>query len=54
MLFKLDNAFGSRIRQLRQQYVSPSEVEDTIRRTIHAQLENAPLRLINTITGNIC
>ncbi|KAG1775976.1 hypothetical protein EV702DRAFT_1269226 [Suillus placidus] len=54
MLSKLDDAPDPQIRQLRQQYVSQSEVEDAIRRAIHAQLENAPLRLINTITGHIC
>ncbi|KAG2341450.1 WD40 repeat-like protein [Suillus weaverae] len=54
MLSKLDEAPEPQIRQLRQQYVSPPEVEDTIRRAILAQLENAPLRLINTITGHIC
>ncbi|KAG2340652.1 WD40 repeat-like protein [Suillus weaverae] len=43
MLSKLDDAPDPQIRQLRQQYV-----------TIHAQLENAPLRLIDTITGHIC
>ncbi|KAG1814093.1 hypothetical protein EV424DRAFT_1348915 [Suillus variegatus] len=54
MLSKLDNASDSRIRQLRQKYVSPSEVEDAVRRTIHAQLDNAPLRQINTSTGRLC
>ncbi|KAG2340691.1 hypothetical protein BDR05DRAFT_500149 [Suillus weaverae] len=54
MLSKLDDAPDPQIRQLRQQYVSQSEVEDAIRRAIHAQLENAPHRLINTITGHIC
>ena len=33
--------------ELRQQYVSPSDVEDAIRGAIHAQLENAPLRLLD-------
>ncbi|KAG1814090.1 hypothetical protein EV424DRAFT_42587 [Suillus variegatus] len=54
MLSKLDDAPDPRIRQLRQQYVSPSEVKDAIRRVIRAQLENAPLRLINTSTGRLC
>ncbi|KAG2089251.1 uncharacterized protein F5147DRAFT_764608 [Suillus discolor] len=54
MLSKLDDAPDPQIRQLRQQYVSPSEVKDAIRRAIHAQLENAPLRLINTSTGRLC
>ncbi|KAG1890608.1 uncharacterized protein F5891DRAFT_986917 [Suillus fuscotomentosus] len=54
MLSKLDDAPDPQIRQLRQQYASPSEVEDAIRQAIHAQLENAPLRLINTSTGRLC
>ncbi|KAG1817625.1 WD40-repeat-containing domain protein [Suillus subaureus] len=49
---ELDDVPDPQIRQLRQQYVSPSEV--AIRRAIDAKLENAPLRLINTITGDIC
>ncbi|KAG1821965.1 WD40-repeat-containing domain protein [Suillus subaureus] len=54
MLSKLDDSPDPRIRQLRQKYVSLSEVEDAIRRAIHAQQENAPLRLINTSTGRLC
>ncbi|KAG2360568.1 hypothetical protein BDR07DRAFT_1412015 [Suillus spraguei] len=40
--------------ELHQQYTSPSEAEDTIRQAVHAQLENAPLRLLNTSTGRLC
>ncbi|KAG2346916.1 WD40 repeat-like protein [Suillus weaverae] len=54
MLSKLDDAPDPRIRQLRQQYVSPSEAYDTIRRAIDAHLENAPLRLVHTFTGHLC
>ncbi|KAG2087180.1 uncharacterized protein F5147DRAFT_764851 [Suillus discolor] len=54
MLSKLDDALDSRIRQLRKQYVSPSRVENAIQQAIHTHLDNAPLRLINTITGKIC
>ncbi|KAG2151687.1 uncharacterized protein EDB93DRAFT_270055 [Suillus bovinus] len=54
MLSKLDDPLDPEILQLRQQYVRPSEVEDAIQRAIHAQLENAPLRLINTSTGRLC
>ncbi|KAG0708301.1 WD40-repeat-containing domain protein [Suillus ampliporus] len=50
----LDDAPDPQIRQLRQQHVNPSEVEDVIQRAIHAQLENAPLRLLNTFTGRLC
>ncbi|KAG2033023.1 WD40-repeat-containing domain protein [Suillus americanus] len=42
------------MRQLCQQHISPSEVEDAIQRAIHAQLENAPLHLINTYPGLLC
>ncbi|KAG0698778.1 heterokaryon incompatibility protein-domain-containing protein, partial [Suillus ampliporus] len=54
MLSKLDDVSDQKIRQLRQRYVSPSEVDDAILRVIHAQLENAPLRLLNTSTGRLC
>ncbi|KAG0697042.1 hypothetical protein DFH29DRAFT_1071817 [Suillus ampliporus] len=54
MLSKLDDAPEARIRQLRQQYVSLSEAEDVIRRAVWIELENAPLRLINTSTGLLC
>ncbi|KAG1821967.1 WD40-repeat-containing domain protein [Suillus subaureus] len=37
-----------------QRYVSPPEVEDAIRQAIYTQLENAPLRLINTSSGCLC
>src|SRR6267154_6247003 len=40
--------------ELRQQYVSASEAEDAIQEAIHAQLDNAPHRLINTSTGYLC
>jgi hypothetical protein len=42
------------VTELRQQYVSPSDVEDAIRRAIWIELENAPLRLLNTHTGLLC
>ncbi|KAG1741840.1 uncharacterized protein EDB91DRAFT_1336214 [Suillus paluster] len=51
MLSKLENAPEAQIRELRQQYVSPSEVENAIRRVVWIELENAPLRLLNTSTG---
>jgi hypothetical protein len=40
--------------ELRQQYVSPSEVDNTTRQVVHVQLENAPLRLLDTSTGHLC
>ncbi|KAG0702983.1 hypothetical protein DFH29DRAFT_470207 [Suillus ampliporus] len=54
MLSKLDHASNPRTQKLRQQYVSLSEVDDAIRRAIHARLEDAPLRLLNTSTGRLC
>ncbi|KAG2338406.1 hypothetical protein BDR05DRAFT_1004224 [Suillus weaverae] len=54
MLSKLDDAPEAQIRDLRQQYVSPSEAEDAIRRAVWIKLENAPLRLLNTSTGLLC
>ncbi|KAG2151526.1 WD40-repeat-containing domain protein [Suillus clintonianus] len=54
MLSKLDGSPDAQIRKLRQQYGSPSDVEYVVRRAIHSQLENAPIRLINTSTGNLC
>jgi hypothetical protein len=41
----------SRSADLRQQYVSPSEVEDAIQRAVWIELEYAPFRLLNTSTG---
>ncbi|KAG1789554.1 uncharacterized protein HD556DRAFT_778316 [Suillus plorans] len=54
MLSKLDDAPEVQIRSLRQQYVCPSQAEDAIRRAVWIELENAPLRLLNTSTGLLC
>ncbi|KAG0697521.1 hypothetical protein DFH29DRAFT_146281 [Suillus ampliporus] len=54
MLLKLDDAPDAQIRTLHQQYASPSEVQEIIRRVIDARLESAPLRLIDTSTGRLC
>ncbi|KAG1793138.1 uncharacterized protein HD556DRAFT_522194 [Suillus plorans] len=54
MLSKLDDSPDPQIRDTRQQYVSPSEAEDTIRKAALDELENAPLRLLNTSTGLLC
>jgi hypothetical protein len=70
MLSKLDDAPGIQTRsepliihlstcltfstELRQQYLRPSQVERAIRQVIDAQLENAPLRVLNTTTGLLC
>ncbi|KAG0704041.1 hypothetical protein DFH29DRAFT_997923 [Suillus ampliporus] len=51
---KLDDTSDAQIQKLRHKYVSPSEVEDAIRQVIHTQLDNAPLRLLNTSTGRLC
>ncbi|KAG1796080.1 uncharacterized protein HD556DRAFT_1307288 [Suillus plorans] len=50
MLSKLDDSPEAQIRDLRQQYVSPSEAEDAIQRVVRIELECAPLRLLNTST----
>ncbi|KAG1799936.1 uncharacterized protein HD556DRAFT_1525177 [Suillus plorans] len=54
MLSMLDNAPDVQTRNLRQQYLRPSEVERAIRRVIDAQLDNAPLRVLHTTTGLLC
>ncbi|KAG1734151.1 heterokaryon incompatibility protein-domain-containing protein [Suillus lakei] len=55
MLSKLDDDPNARMQKLRQHYPSRSEVLDTtVRPAIHAHLENAPFRLINTSTGRLC
>ncbi|KAG1898597.1 uncharacterized protein F5891DRAFT_1174098 [Suillus fuscotomentosus] len=54
MLSKLDEAPEAHIRDLRQQYVCPSEAEDAIRKAVIIELTNAPLRLLNTSTGILC
>ncbi|KAG1793190.1 uncharacterized protein HD556DRAFT_1527681 [Suillus plorans] len=54
MLSKLDDSPDAQIRDLRQQYVCPSEAEDAIQRAVWLKLEYAPLRLLNTFTGILC
>ncbi|KIK40720.1 hypothetical protein CY34DRAFT_806895 [Suillus luteus UH-Slu-Lm8-n1] len=54
MLSKLDDAPDIQTQELRQQYLRPSEVERAIRWVIDAQLENAPLRVLDTTTGLLC
>jgi tetratricopeptide (TPR) repeat protein len=54
MLSKLDDAPEAQIRDLRQQYVCPSEIEDAIQRAVWIEFEYAPLRLLNTSTGLLC
>ncbi|KAG2743639.1 hypothetical protein P692DRAFT_201794691, partial [Suillus brevipes Sb2] len=54
MLSKLDDAPDIQTRELRQQYLSPSGVERAIQWVIDAQLDNAPLRVLDTTTGLLC
>ncbi|KAG1793194.1 uncharacterized protein HD556DRAFT_525963 [Suillus plorans] len=54
MLSKLDDSPEAQTRDLRQQYVCPSEAEDAIQRAVWIELEYAPLRLLNTATGLLC
>lgn len=54
MLSKLDNNSDMQLRELRQQYLSLSETDNIIRKVICAQLDDAPLRLLDTTTGLLC
>ncbi|KIK39172.1 hypothetical protein CY34DRAFT_808550, partial [Suillus luteus UH-Slu-Lm8-n1] len=54
MLSKLDDAPDIQTQELRQQYLRPSQVERAVRQVIDAQLENAPLRVLDTTTGLLC
>ncbi|KAG2335861.1 hypothetical protein BDR05DRAFT_205965 [Suillus weaverae] len=54
MLSKLDHAPDTETRKLCQQYLRPSEVDRAIRKVIDAQLENAPLRVLDTTSGLLC
>ncbi|KAG2738605.1 WD40 repeat-like protein [Suillus brevipes Sb2] len=42
------------LHELRQQYLTPPEVERAIQWVIDAQLDNAPLRVLDTTTGLLC
>ncbi|KAG2356380.1 hypothetical protein BDR07DRAFT_1380857 [Suillus spraguei] len=54
MFAKLEDAHDAEMQNLRKQYASPSESECIIRRAIDQQLDTAPLRLLNTVTGFLC
>ncbi|KAG1758138.1 heterokaryon incompatibility protein-domain-containing protein [Suillus occidentalis] len=54
MLSRLDNAPEMQLRELRQQYLSLSEADNAIQKVIHAQLDDAPLRLLDTTSGLLC
>ncbi|KAG2142888.1 uncharacterized protein EDB93DRAFT_597938 [Suillus bovinus] len=54
MLSKLDNAPDTETRKLRHQYLSPFEADSAIRKVIDTQLDNAPLRVLDTATGLLC
>ncbi|KAG0706487.1 WD40-repeat-containing domain protein [Suillus ampliporus] len=54
MLSKLDDTPNPQIQNLRQQYLSPSKVEGAIRMAVQTQLDNAPLRVVDTTTGLLC
>ncbi|KAG1818538.1 uncharacterized protein BJ212DRAFT_1346123 [Suillus subaureus] len=54
MLSKLDDASESHMRNLRKQYISAFEAEGVIRKSIDVQLDNAPLRLLDTTIGRLC
>ncbi|KAG1803192.1 heterokaryon incompatibility protein-domain-containing protein [Suillus subaureus] len=54
MLSESDNAPDMQTQKLRQQYVNPSDAEGAIQEAIHAQFDDAPLRLLDTTTGLLC
>ncbi|KAG2344318.1 hypothetical protein BDR05DRAFT_962197 [Suillus weaverae] len=54
MLSKLDNAPEMQLRELRRQYLGLSEADYIVRKVIYAQLDDAPLRLLDTTTGLLC
>jgi tetratricopeptide (TPR) repeat protein len=54
MLSKLSNAPEAQIRDLRRQYVHPSEAEDAVQKAVWIEFEYVPLRLLNTSTGLLC
>jgi tetratricopeptide (TPR) repeat protein len=54
MLSKLYDAPDTETRKLRQQYLSPFEVDSAIRKVIDVQLDNAPPRVLDTTTGLSC
>ncbi|KAG2137140.1 uncharacterized protein EDB93DRAFT_1330725 [Suillus bovinus] len=54
MLSKLDNAPDEQVPVLHRKYISLSEAEAAVQQIIHAQLDNAPYRLLNTFTGRLC
>ncbi|KAG0696773.1 hypothetical protein DFH29DRAFT_949711 [Suillus ampliporus] len=54
MLSKFENAPNTHLRKLRQHYLSTSEAGDAIRQVIHVQLDNSPLRVLDTTTRLLC
>ncbi|KAG2360508.1 hypothetical protein BDR07DRAFT_1412301 [Suillus spraguei] len=54
MLSKLDDAPEAQIRDLRQQYIRPSQAGDAIQKVVWNELEYAPIRLLNTSAGLLC
>ncbi|KAG1827643.1 hypothetical protein DFJ58DRAFT_880423 [Suillus subalutaceus] len=54
MLSKLDRTSDAETRKLREQYLGPSEVDCAIRKIIDTQLDNAPMRVLDTTTGLLC
>jgi hypothetical protein len=52
--FVLLSTYSTLSPDLRQQYITSSEAASAIQDVIHAQLEDTPHRLINTIIGRLC
>jgi tetratricopeptide (TPR) repeat protein len=54
MFSELDDASDVQTRKLCQQHLRLPEIEHAIRRVIDAQLNDVPLRVLNTTTGLLC
>ncbi|KAG2362239.1 hypothetical protein BDR07DRAFT_1357912 [Suillus spraguei] len=54
MLSKLENSPHTETRKLREQYLSPSEADLVIQKVIDAQLDDAPMRVLDTTNGLLC
>ncbi|KAH7906973.1 hypothetical protein BJ138DRAFT_1104700 [Hygrophoropsis aurantiaca] len=53
MLLKLENSPDPVTRKLRQQYLSPVDVDRAVQRAINQSFQNFPLRLVDTTTGHL-
>ncbi|KAG2137112.1 uncharacterized protein EDB93DRAFT_1330714 [Suillus bovinus] len=54
MLSKLDSSPDTQQQELRQQYVSQSDVEKDIEKVIRTRMDHTPIRVLDTSTGRLC